>query len=225
MRVLQNTDTDALMKLAAQTILDSIQAEMQKQDKVVVGIVGGRSMSLLFPEIVNNATAPLKNVHFIMLDERRVPLDDEESNYYLAKTALFDPLVAKGIINKENIHPLPTQEESPEEGYSKTVEDLGDIDIAILSSGEDNHVAAIYPGHTYPETTYAALDDSPKPPPNRITITPTALAQAKQGFIFFNGPKHEALRNFMDNKDLISIRAVMSIQDLTIITDIEGNWV
>lgn len=61
-----------------------------------------------------------------------------------------------------------------------TSELQGGLDVALLGMGEDGHVASLFPGHRLLDERshdFAWLDDAPKPPGERVTMTLRVLAQ------------------------------------------------
>ena len=80
------------------------------------------------------------------------------------------------------------------ERYARLLrEHLGEparIDLVLLGSGEDGHVASLFPGHRLLRTwdrDVAALDDAPKPPARRTTLTLRALTAARRIVVFAAG--------------------------------------
>ena len=77
--------------------------------------------------------------------------------------------------------------------------------------GEDGHVASIFPGHPVGQATgaTAAVHDSPKPPPTRITLTMPAIRSAEEVWLIASGEgKAEAVGAARAGKDLPAASAV-----------------
>ena len=122
----------------------------------------------------------LANVQFFWADERCVPPDDTESNFRLANELLFAPLK----ISESQIHRI-RGELPPETAAAQAAAELRRfassnangqpvLDLIFLGMGEDGHVASLFPDEMEiagsDKAVYRAVNNSPKPPPNRITI-------------------------------------------------------
>src|SRR3989304_4783232 len=125
-------------KKGARKILEELERLSKKQDRVILGLVGGRSVVPLYKELAKLNSDAWKKVHVFMVDERRVSIKSKDSNYKLAKTILEKKI--------KNWHPyrdekgiVPYNNEFRREAVA--------FDIVILSSGEDGHVGALCPDH------------------------------------------------------------------------------
>jgi 6-phosphogluconolactonase len=118
-------------------------------------------------------------------DERCVPPDHPDSNYKMAREALLDRVAPA------TVHRMPA-ELGPDEGateYSSTIAALLPLDVVVLGVGEDGHTASLFPGHPVLEAKglVAGVRNSPKPPPERVTLTLEVLRGARQVIILATG--------------------------------------
>jgi len=196
--IIYNSNKEEIFKLVADKISESIEKLLKTQDKVILAVPGGRSVASIFEQI-KNELIDWEKVHLFMIDERRVPLDDDESNFKIAKEHIVDKL----NLNPNNVHPYKVNE-----GISKYQSELekqgGVYDIILLSSGEDGHVAALFPNHHSIKDSleyFIEMDDSPKLPPKRMTSSKKLLERSKIGIILFVGEgKKQAYSNFKNSE-------------------------
>jgi 6-phosphogluconolactonase len=118
-------------------------------------------------------------------DERCVPPDHPDSNYLMAKKALLDRVMPA------TVHRMPA-ELGPDEGaaeYEKVVAASSPLDFVILGVGEDGHTASLFPGHQALKAHHlvVGVHDSPKPPPERVTLTLPVLRSARRVLILATG--------------------------------------
>ena len=222
-------DKDELEKHAADIISRSINRLLEHQRTVVLGVPGGRSVSGIFRRF-KEKNIPWKKVHVFMVDERLVPLNHPDSNFKLAKEHFIDELTRRGCLLPENVHPFVMAEGQPDFGISdyeeKLIERGGIYDLVLLSSGEDGHVAGLYPHHhsiNDDSQFYLVYHDSPKLPKDRMTISRKLLLQSKSAVLLFVGEtKKGAYAKFEDKSiDYHSCPAklVLSIKDSYVLTD------
>lgn len=177
---------------------------IDERDQAALALPGGSAAAALLPELVH---APLDwgKVHLFWGDERAVPPDDPESNYGLARRLLIDPL----SLPPARVHRIPADAaplSRAAERYSETlVRELGSppqLDVALLGLGPDGHVCSLFPGHHVLDQAgwVAALDDSPKPPAERITLTLASLRHARVvALAAFGSSKAEIVRNVLED--------------------------
>jgi 6-phosphogluconolactonase len=152
--------------------------------RFAVALPGGSVATTVFPDL---AQLPLdwSSIEFFWGDERAVPPQDPESNYGVADRLLLAP----ARVPSKRIHRLPA--DSPDlaaaarEAERDLIDTLGTpprLDLALLGMGPDGHVCSLFPGHPLLAEEHrwvAAIEDSPKPPPRRLTLTLPTLAAAR----------------------------------------------
>ena len=227
---------DEIAQAAARTWLDEIEAANHAGKRYCVAISGGRICQKFFPSIADQAKArkvPFSHVHFFWADERCVPPDDPESNYRLANELLFQPLQ----VPKAQIHRV-CGEDSPETAARKAEADIRQIaainssnhpvlDVIFLGMGEDGHIASLFPSE--PETfvsnpaVYRAIKNSPKPPPNRVTLGYSAIATAQEVWVLVSGAgKSASLKASLSASGQTPLARVLKCRKKTkIFTDIQ----
>jgi 6-phosphogluconolactonase len=191
---------DALAVGAAESWLDAIDAAKAAGRTHLVALSGGRVARKFFSAAVKLAMVrriDFGHVHFFWADERCVPPDDVESNFRLADEALFQP----GRVPAGNIHRI-RGELAPQSGAQLATAELRAIakadgaalpvlDLVLLGLGEDGHVASLFPGHAATEADLAsiflAVTNSPKPPPNRVSLGHGPMAAAKAVWVLASG--------------------------------------
>jgi 6-phosphogluconolactonase len=198
-------NADELARAAASAWLDEIAATNRAAKPHCVALSGGRIALKFFTSLVGQTKAremSLGLVHFFWADERCVPPDDAESNFRAAHELLFAPL----RINDAQIHRIHG-EDSPEIAAQKAAMDISHVapknsdgqpvlDMIFLGMGEDGHVASLFPGEIETanpdKSIFRAITNSPKPPPNRITLGYAAIAAAKNVWVLASGAGKEA---------------------------------
>jgi 6-phosphogluconolactonase len=227
-------NADELARAAASAWLDEIAAANRAAKPHCVALSGGRIALKFFTSIVGQSKAreiSLGLVHFFWADERCVPPDDAESNFRAAHELLFAPL----RINDAQIHRIHG-EDSPEIAVQKATMDISHVapknsdgqpilDLIFLGMGEDGHVASLFPNEiegTIPgKSIFRAIKNSPKPPPNRVTLSYEAIAAARQAWVLVSGAgKEAALReSILANSRTPLARVIQSRSQTRIFSD------
>jgi len=208
---------DELASCAASKWLDEIESAARAGKTHCVALSGGRITQKFFAATVEQAKAraiSFEHIHFFWADERCVPPDNSDSNFKMASELLFTPLKvpasqihrirgeeppdkAAALATAEMIRIVPTASPSPRRGEG--VHSLPVLDLIFLGMGEDGHVASLFP-EAPPEilnctAPFLAVENSPKPPPRRISLSYAAIAAAKQVWVLASGAgKETALR-------------------------------
>ena len=158
--------------------------------------LSGGSMGRIY-RLLGDRLSDWSDIHFWFSDERCVPPDHEESIFRLVQ----ETLVAPGA----EIHRAPG-ELGPEEAARRYAGELDDavLDVALLGMGPDGHTASLFPGHPalHAQGLTAPVRDSPKPPPERITLTLPYLNSSRRILLVATGAaKADALARVIAGPD------------------------
>jgi 6-phosphogluconolactonase len=135
-------------------------------------------------------------------DERCVPAEHEDSNYRMAKAALFDRI----SIPSERVHRMRGEladRDAAARAYEAELPEQ--LDVLVLGIGEDAHTASLFPGAAaVAEQSRRVLPvTGPKPPPERLTITPPVILAARVCVVLGSGagkaePVRRGLKDAID---------------------------
>jgi 6-phosphogluconolactonase len=145
------------------------------------------------------ARFPWDRVHWFFGDERFVPHHHPDSNYRMAREAMFDAVPVPAA----NQHPIPTAGQ-PAQAAQRYENELRDFygavtldlqrplfDVVLLGLGEDGHTASLFPGARALQERERWVVDvlNPKSEP-RITLTYPAL-ESNDGLVFLVAGAHK----------------------------------
>ena len=227
---IEEKDQDLLLHGAARHLCEKLREALAAKKQVNVAVPGGRNVAKIF-EVMQGEQVDWQRVHFFIIDERLVPIDHPDSNYKLLQEHFINPLVRMGRILPGNAHPFifdPAREDRGAEQYERVLAEHGfRYDIILLSSGEDGHVGALYPNHHSIMDNhhgFIVMDDSPKPPPERMTSSLSLMQTADTALILFVGEaKREAYTKFKDIQCPVAAcpaKLVLVLKDTTVFTDL-----
>jgi 6-phosphogluconolactonase len=126
-------------------------------------------------------------------DERFVEPASDDRNERQAREAFLDQVG----VDPAKVHPMPSTESAAnvDEGAAAYSDELrgigsGEFDVVMLGIGPDGHIASLFPG--FPQLDVddqiaVGVTGSPKPPPERISLTFSALNRAASVWFLVSG--------------------------------------
>jgi 6-phosphogluconolactonase len=188
-RVLVHPDKEALAASVAARFLTKTIDILDDQGYANIALTGG-GMGDAVLQAVNTSpardTIDWSRVHFWWGDERFVDRASEDRNERQAHAALLDHIA----VPPENLHPFPASDEIADideaaqvyaaelEAFAADGQLFPKFDITFLGVGPDGHIASLFPdraGIRETEATVIAERNSPKPPPQRLSLTRPVL--------------------------------------------------
>jgi len=207
-----STTTADLSEQLAEYVAKLSNSFIAQKGKFHVAISGGSLPGLLSSKLRNPPYASQvdwANWVVWFVDERYVPLDHNDSNYKEARK-LFDHV---GIL-PANIRTAKTNlplKECAADYEQQLKKDFGDselpsLDLILLGLGPDGHTASLFPNHAllHEKTAWIAhVEDSPKPPPQRITFTLPLINKGKHvAFVATGDSKKEVLARILEEDNV-----------------------
>lgn len=217
-------DIAALSDALARRIAESAGRALAERPRFSFVLTGGSMLGALYERLSRFPPSELawRNVHLFWGDDRFVPPGHPDSNFRLARETLLD----RAAIPPANVHAIPTTEASPAAAaaaYEREIRaflaDGPGFDLVLLGIGEDGHVASLFPGSRQLEERdkwVVGVTDSPKPPPQRVTLTLPAINSAGEVHFLAAGPaKADAIRGALKGPELPAGRVHARSGDVT----------
>jgi 6-phosphogluconolactonase len=194
-------DSDALVAAAGERLVGVIDAAAAARGRALIVLTGGGNGNRLMEYLrAHGQQIDWAKVHLFWGDERYVAEDDDERNDKQARAALLDHI----DIPARNVHTIPASDGefgndlaaaalSYEQLLAANAEPgnpAPNFDVHLLGMGPEGHINSLFPDSSaVHETTrlVVGVDDSPKPPPQRITLTLPAVQRAREVWMLVSG--------------------------------------
>ncbi len=204
-------DADRLAADVALRTLSTLANAQQRRGRGALALTAGSIMEAVWRAI---AEAPARDsvdwaqVDVFWADERFVPANSDDRNDRPADRILFD----HPPFNKARRFPMPASD-GPHPNLDEAAafyagalygarrpddpDEVPNFDVLLLGLGPDGHCASLFPEHpgSYENSgPVIAVRNSPKPPPNRISLTFSGLDAANEiWFVASGAGKAEAV--------------------------------
>jgi len=224
-----------LAKAAATKFVGLLKRRSDLRHPFGVALSGGRIAQPFYQSIVKlvkESPTSFDDVHFFWADERCVPGNSPESNFFTAQEQLFQPL----NIAATNVHRILADRDvnyAVQEAEAELCRVMPlnpsaqpQLDLVILGMGEDGHVASLFP-----EESAGLVEDArvyrhvvaTKPPPNRVTLGYQPILAAREVWVLASGiGKTSAYHALLAGDERLPIARVAANRKQTVVfQDIE----
>lgn len=176
------------------TVGAELAAVIARSPAAHLGLTGGTIAARLHEHLGEMTDLDWTEATYWWGDERYVAPDSADRNCLQAQQAWLEPVG----VPRHRIFPMP----STDDGYSDLAaaaagygiqiraQGVGEFDVMMLGMGPDGHVASLFPGFPQLDVVDAItvpVANSPKPPPERISLTFPALNQSRQVWLLVSG--------------------------------------
>jgi 6-phosphogluconolactonase len=194
-------DTDALVAAAGDRLVDAITDAIDKRGQAQIVLTGGGTGVGLLKRIGERGeNIDWSKVHLYWGDDRFVPEDDDERNDKQAREALLDHI----DIPAANVHAMAPSDGEFGDDLDAAARDYAnvlaanaddgqpapDFDVHLLGMGGEGHINSLFPetpAVRETERLVVGVEDSPKPPPRRITLTLPAVQRSREVWLVVSG--------------------------------------
>ncbi|KAF9806590.1 hypothetical protein SFRURICE_012127 [Spodoptera frugiperda] len=212
--IVVNDEQELVTKLASK--IEKIANDaIENRGKFYVGFSGGSVLNYLC-ECLQTVDTDWSNWVVAFCDERLVPENDDDSTFGTYKRELIPKtkLVEQQFIKiKQGV----SAQEAAQDYTEKLTKAFGSedfvFDLLLLGMGPDGHTCSLFPGHPLLDETklkVAPITDSPKFPPERITLTFPTINKARNClFAICGSSKAEMIQRILkDNDESVPARRV-----------------
>lgn len=199
--VIVHPDREGVVSALGTRVASTLNDLLASQDRVDIVLTGG-SVGIDVLAHIGDAelarTLEWSRVHVWWGDERWLPAGDAERNDKQADDALLTRVALPG----ENIHRFASDdgEVSLDAAAVRYAEELAAhapegettprFDILLLGVGPDAHIASLFPDReavSEQNATVVPVRESPKPPPERLSLTLPAICRADRVWLALAG--------------------------------------
>ncbi len=215
-RVVVSPDSTGWPEMAAETLAPEIERAISSRGVCHLMLTGGKTAERLYRYWADSSALPLDRIEFWFGDERCVPPDHADSNFALAVKTLFGGQIPAGC-RMTRMEAERSDREQAARDYGQRLPET--IDILLLGMGPDGHIASLFPHSPLLQSSSGPVlpVTGPKPPFDRLTITPQVIQKARSVFLLAMGKE----------KGNVLAKALKTPDDslmLPVRLAIEGSW-
>ncbi|AKS34495.1 6-phosphogluconolactonase [Mycolicibacterium goodii] len=220
----RHPDTASLVTAAGDRLVAAITSAVADRGQATIVLTGGGTgIGLLKRVRERSGEIDWSKVHIYWGDERFVPQDDDERNDKQAREALLDHIDIPAV----NVHAMAATDgefgddlDAAAAGYAQLLSAnfdsaVPEFDVHLLGMGPEGHINSLFPDTDAVRETQRlviGVADSPKPPPQRITLTLPAVQNSREVWLVVSGEaKAEAVAAAVGGAAAVDIPAAGAV--------------
>jgi 6-phosphogluconolactonase len=219
-QVLVRPDKAGVAETAASMLAEDVAAAVALRGRAVWVAAGGGTPAAAYEILAEWYATSVRwaEVTIAMGDERCVPLEDPESNWGQLAKALLDRLTdgaPRLLVPRTELtaEAAAADYQSRLARLDRSSAGLPRLDHVWIGLGEDGHTLSLFPGRLAELRSHelvVAVHDSPKPPPDRVSLTLEALKGAIHCLVLATGAgKREIVGRALDEDAALPVVAAM----------------
>ncbi len=186
---------------------------------VLTGGITGNLISGALAEELNENPDDFSGLHIWWGDERFLPHKDSERNDFalLSKLDSHAKIHIHSLLSPEDVRDVETAARR----YNVDLQGVK-FRLAILGVGPDGHVASLFPGQWNKNEARNAISisDSPKPPPQRVSLSMAKINSAERVWLLACGAKKkEVVEKIQSHESDLPVNAVQGIVETLVFVD------
>ena len=194
-------DAQAVADATLKRIMTAAQTAIAARGVFRIVLAGGTTPAMVY-RMLKDASANWGKWEIFHGDERCLPVDHKERNSLMVNQLWLNHVAVPEAHN--HIIKAELGAEAARDDYAKVIEGKLPFDLVLLGMGEDDHTASLFPGHVHAEAeSVHAVHDSPKPPPDRVSLSAATLGNTRELLILVTGAgKRQAVANWRSGAPL-----------------------
>jgi 6-phosphogluconolactonase len=204
-QIKKSLDAKSAAEACGAAIFELLEAAWRERGSATLAVSGGSTPRIMF-EWMARQNFDWRHVDLYWVDERCVPIDDQQSNYRMTRESLLDSIhLAAGQLHRIHGEIIPDEAailyaDDISRSFKLQPGELPVFDVIQRGMGPDMHTASLFPGEPliHNHTGIAAAVWVEKFKQHRVTLLPGVLERARHTLCLVTGAdKQEGLRNVL----------------------------
>lgn len=196
-------DNYSLQSEVVKTIINLSSESIKENGVFKVIFSGGSTPEKIYNLLSQDNFINFKKWEIYIGDERCLDSENHDRNSQMIARSLLRELPDD---NSPKFFPIESEKGSIQAAlsYNKVISKVDYFDLVLLGLGEDGHTASLFPDHNFDTNELVIpVSNAPKPPSDRVSLTPTAFNKGKKiMFIVTGNGKSDAVVKWKTGHDI-----------------------